>query len=221
MKKIAVFAFILAFALNACGAIPGLQQPLGQPTVDTQASAVVEASTISAKTLAALSTPTTVAPTETQTPVLLPSPIATDTEAIAPIIESTQTAIIATSTNIPVNPTITASTTATQTSPSTGGLRTATPTLGILVFGTLPPKVPSSPVLVLNKSKAQAYISLQCTTRDNKKTILEYPVRRSVNIDTPNGYCIYVAWVGGKKLSGSFYNTGVTITLFSDHTTVK
>ena len=54
-------------------------------------------------------------------------------------------------------------------------------------------------------SKTDAYISLQCTTNDGYVTVIEYPLGGSrVEHSAPAGQYVYVAWVGGRKFTGSF-----------------
>ncbi len=69
----------------------------------------------------------------------------------------------------------------------------------------MPPNLPSGHISLFNMSKRDAYISLQCTTLDGYTTVIEYPVGGStINTSAPAGEYIYVAWIGGKKFSGSF-----------------
>ena len=99
------------------------------------------------------------------------------------------------------------------------GQPTLTPTLGILKYGTLPPAVPSAKITIINKSRAQAYISLQNRPLDDNVAILEYPVEKQVKVDAPLGYYLYVVWVGGRKIVGEFvlHNSDLlTITIFKD-----
>ena len=100
---------------------------------------------------------------------------------------------------------------------------TASPTLGILTYGTLPPDVPSSTIRLFNKSKTEAYISLQVTLSDGRNSIIEYPVRKNVTIQAPLGSYLYVAWVGGNKMVGDFRLSKyqiLTITLYRDKVVV-
>ncbi len=71
-------------------------------------------------------------------------------------------------------------------------------------YGTMPPNLPSGSVLLLNRSKAEVYVSLQCTTIEGYTTIIEYPVGRKVETAAPAGKYIYVVWVGGNKIIGRF-----------------
>ena len=78
---------------------------------------------------------------------------------------------------------------------------------------------------MLNKSKRDAYISLQCTTPDGYVTVIEYPVGGSrLNIDAPAGRYIYVAWVGGRKISGNFKLDklqDLDLTIYKDRIEIK
>jgi hypothetical protein len=123
---------------------------------------------------------------------------------------------------------------ATATSGSAGATTTATlaaanpatliPTLTIRTYGTLPPAVPSSDIRLINKSKMQAYISLQVTSPDGRYAILEYPVTGIITIQAPLGSYLYVAWVGGNKMVGNFRlhgNEELSITLYKDKVVIK
>ncbi len=171
----------------------------------------------------ATSTSSSVSPTEALPPTWTPGPV--DFTA-APATSSTEsstpfpnlTATLVTATDFPLNPTHTPA----VTSPAAGA--TSTPTLGILKYGTLPPAVPFNTITVWNRSKAQAYISLQVTTNEGYFTIIEYPVEGQVRIKAPLGSYVFVAWVGGNKLVGSFRlssTDSLVITLFKDKVVVK
>lgn len=143
------------------------------------------------------------------------SPVVVEASA-TPELASTQTATFPTSTDAPTNNTATAT--------LAPGQPTLTPTLGILKYGTLPPAVPFNSITLWNRSKAQAYISLQVTTVEGYYTIIEYPVEGQVKIKAPLGSYIYVAWVGGNKMTGSFRLTStdsLVITLFKDKVVIK
>jgi hypothetical protein len=88
----------------------------------------------------------------------------------------------------------------------------------------LPPAVPFNRITLINKSKAEAYISLQVTMPDGKFSIIEYPVEGSVEIKSPVGQYLYVAWVGGRKMVGNFRMVAgddLQITLYKDRIVVK
>jgi hypothetical protein len=94
-----------------------------------------------------------------------------------------------------------------------------TPTLGILLYGTLPPAVPSAKIKLVNKSQTQAYISLQNHQPNKEPAILEYPVVGQVRVDAPLGSYLYVVWVGGRKIVGEFSlgnGDDLTITIYRD-----
>jgi hypothetical protein len=208
MKKLipAVVAILAIVACVPTNPFPGLATPTAaiQPT----------------------STPAPPTPTAppTETPVLL-NPTVTPATA-PPIVEFTVTAspvpnltsTLATSTDVPA----TSNNTATAT--LAPGQPTLTPTLGILKYGTLPPAVPFNSITLWNRSKAQAYISLQVTMNDGRYAIIEYPVEGMVKIKAPLGWYLYVAWVGGNKMTGTFRLTStddLVITLFKDKVVIK
>jgi hypothetical protein len=76
----------------------------------------------------------------------------------------------------------------------------------------------------VNKSNAQAYISLQNYPKDKDVAILEYPVEKQVKVQAPLGYYLYVVWVGGRKIVGEFVLQGddnLKITIYKDRVTVQ
>jgi hypothetical protein len=190
-----------AFLLSACiPGLPQLQPPSEAPVVDLQATEVVMAETHAAETLNALPTPTLEPATDT------PEPTATNTEA--PTATESATETLTPDPNITVTETGTAFTTTvtvTGTLPTaTQSVATATETLYPRFFGTLPPAIPYGKVGLVNKSKVEVYISLQCTTVDGYKTIIEYPVAGRFKVSAPAGKYTYVAWVGGREFQGAF-----------------
>ena len=213
MKKILILTLVAVIA-SSCSALQSGQNPA--PNVDTQATidAIVRIS--SEQTLAAQPSPIPVLPTYTATPVIASSPtIEATVEATSDAPAPNLTTTPATATSGPTDSSVTA--TATQPASSSGP--TLTPTLGILKYGTLPPAVPSAKITLLNKSKTQAYISLQNRPPDKEVAILEYPVEKEVNIRAPLGYYLYVAWVGGRKIVGEFTlhkEDDITITIYRD-----
>lgn len=214
MKKILILT-LLAVLASSCSVL----QPVPDPAsgLDTQATIDAIVRTSAAQTLAAQPSPTTV-PTETATPVLASSPtteVSTDGPSSTPLPNLTTTP--ATATSGPEGPTSTLAV-------STSGNPTLTPTLGILKWGTLPPAVPSAKITLLNRSRTQAYISLQNRPPDRQVAILEYPVERQVNVNAPLGYYLYVVWVGGRKIVGEFTlhnNDELTITIYRDRVEIK
>jgi hypothetical protein len=100
----------------------------------------------------------------------------------------------------------------------------ATETLHARFYGTLPPSVPYNSIELVNKSKTEAYISLQVTTADGLITILEYPVGGLFSVQAPVGKYKYVAWVGGNKLIGAFSlskSNDIRITIYKDRIEIK
>jgi hypothetical protein len=237
MKKIAVvLVSVLALLFGACSQIPGLTPTPGTgPTInpDDQFKTAVAQTLTARATLPSGSvtdTATVASPvisvTDTATPVVAPTtdtPSITDTATITPtqIIDLsatsvTTTANIATATGLPANVTPTATLAVGQVTPIW--------TLAIRTYGTLPPAVPFSHITLVNKAKAEAYISLQVTMPDGKYSIIEYPVEGRIKIQAPVGSYLYVTWVGGRKMVGEFRLRGdddLTITLYRDRVVVQ
>lgn len=237
MKKIAALTLAIGFLLTACMPAPATNLPA--PTVDLNATAEVFVQ----QTLQALPTMTT-APTNTpvvvtETATLAPTETATATSditatATVSTIATTQPAGTVTSTASASTGTVSATlgsatiittTTATATlTPIPNGIPSATETLHPRFYGTLPPNVPYSGIELVNKSKAEAYISLQVTLRDGSISILEYPVGGLFAIRAPAGKYKYVAWVGGNKIIGSFVldnSKDIRITIYKDRVEIK
>jgi hypothetical protein len=218
MKRTAVLILATVFILSACIPAPFLGQPTVTPAVDAQATEAAMAATFAAETLNALPTPTLMPATEplepTATDTELPSVTATATETVSPDPNATST-----ETMIPQTATITGTLpTATQV------VTTATETLYPRFFGTLPPALPFGQVKLSNRAKVDVYVSLQCTTIDGYKTIIEYPVFGSFSVSAPAGRYNYVAWVGGRQFQGSFRlskDENLSITFNKDKVTIK
>jgi len=201
MKRTAVLALAAVFLLSACiPTLPQLQPPNEAPVVDLQATEAAIVETQAAETLNALPTPTPEPATDT------PEPTATDTES--PTATEAATETLTPDPNVAVTETgtaLTSTATVTGTLPTaTQFIATATETLHPRFFGTQPPAIPYGKVGLVNKSKAEAYISLQCTTVDGYKTIIEYPVAGRFKVSAPAGKYTYVAWVGGREFQGAF-----------------
>jgi hypothetical protein len=210
--------------LSACTAIFS-PTPGTEPTVDTAGTEDALFKTAVAQTLTAQPTLPPVFVTDTATlPIETPFFPATDTATLpveSPVVSATDTQP-ATQASAPVTDLTTTPAIATAT--LAAGQATASPTLGIRTYGTLPPAVPFSQITLINKAKAEAYISLQVTMPDGKFSIIEYPVAGSVKIKAPVGSYLYVAWVGGRKMVGNFRLPGgddLSITLFKDRVVIK
>lgn len=230
MKKTVLVLVSLAFLIGACQGLPIPTLPAG-PTVDQAATSDSLFKTAVAETLTAQPTvtaPVAVEISETATlPVETPVVPPTDSPTGAPTSIEPDT-----STPVPGENLTTTPATATEGPPPdplatatlAPGQVTASPTLGIRLWGTLPPAVPSSPITLVNKANTEAYISLQVTMPDGTYSILEYPVEGRVKIQAPIGSYLYVAWVGGRKMVGEFRlrsDDELTITLFRDKITVE
>ena len=218
MKKTVIPGLIIAVALGACvlPAIPTTSTgstPNTGPTVDVAGTVDTILKIALAQTLTAQPTVTSVPPTATPTPVLesfVPVPVESYTFTTTPMADLTTTP--STATSGPANATFTATLAAANPA-------TSIPTLTIRQWGTLPPAVPSSDIILINKSKTQAYISLQVTSPDGRYAVIEYPVVGRIEIKAPIGSYLYVAWVGGNKMVGNFKlhgHEGLSITLYKD-----
>ena len=215
MKKFTVITLLCVVMLTACS--PNLLAPAvntNAPTVDVAGTVNSIQQTANAQTLTAQPSLTpTIPATETFT-VTPAEPSATPVVNVntdTPIPNLTTTP--ATATSGPVNPA------ATFTPTLVPGQVTASPTNGIMTYGTLPPaNRPYVGATLINKSQREAYISLQVVT-DQGYTIIEYPVKTVVKVKIPTGDYTYVAWVGGRQMVGYFKvskGNDVTITIFKD-----
>jgi hypothetical protein len=219
MKKLTVLALTCVFALSACSAIPGLSTPA--PNVDAAGTVNALVETANAQTQAVQPTPTAVPDTPTLVVAEASPTLPLITATLPPdLFGSNLTTTPGTATSVPTLPsTLTATLT-----PIGKTTLTASPTLGIRTYGTLPPQNrPYTDITITNKSKAEAYISLQIVT-DQGYTIIEYPVKKFVKISIPTGEYTYVVWVGGRKFVGYFHASqfeAEAITIFRDKIIVK
>lgn len=221
MRKIYFVILIAGLASNAC--LPAFLQPAVSPTEDIDVQATIAAGlTFASQSLEPEATPS-----------LAPSATRTRTATVTASVTNTVTSSTpATQSETPFA-TITTGTASTPTNvtgtPGTPGLGTATnssptSTLFPRFYGTQPPAIPFGRLKLINRSKAEAYISIQCVTADGQVSIIEYPVPRRLEVRAPAGKCIYVAWVGGRKMSGSFSlgkSSEKTITLYKDRIGIK
>jgi len=229
MKKKLLTLIVLSFLFSAC--VPAEPQTV-YPTPISEIDLQLTAAVLSQQTLQAIPSSTSV---PSETPVIV---TATNTEIPATATETqnpfllTLTATLGTGTvtaeNILDTPgaEIIVGTLPFTGTPSLVNPQTATATLEPipLSYGTLPPNLPFGHVVLINKAKADAYISLRCVTKDGYVTIIEYPVKNTVKTKAPAGAYTYVAWVGGRQFTGSFNlqkENDVTITLFKDRINVN
>ncbi|HUG33278.1 MAG TPA: hypothetical protein VMJ90_00810 [Anaerolineales bacterium] len=208
MKKIFP-ALVVLLLLGACSfnfPIPGLATP-------TAMIAITIAPPLPTASPLPTATPVLANPSDTSVPPTLPLPADTATQLTPNL-----TATFATATEGTLNPTTTPN------QPIPPGLPTASPTLGIRLYGTLPPSVPFTDITLVNQARAEAYISLQVTMNDGRYSILEYPVRQRVKVKAPLGSYVYVAWIGGAKFVGSFRLSeadSLTIYLYRDKVVIR
>jgi len=218
VKKTFILILSLLVITTACLPVAApTEAPAPQGDVQATIDSIVQ--TAAVQTLEAQPTLTTAPDTGTATPTMT-SPLTdvTITLSTTPVPNLTTTPVTATS-----GPTGDPNITSTPTPETTGGI-TLTPTLGVLTYGTLPPAVPSSTVYLVNKSKAQAYISLQLCDTEAAGAILEYPVQNTVKIKAPIGNYIYVVWVGGRQLTGTLKvnkNEDLRVTIYKDKVAIQ
>lgn len=228
MKRLYALIVVVGSLLSACMPALPTETSASNPTPVSEADLQGTAAVLSQMTLQALPTATLV-PSQTpviSTPTNTPIPV-TATETPNPFL-LTLTATLGTGT-------VTATTGTPGVSESVGALPSALPTNTLdpnvptdtpqpLIYGTLPPVLPSGLLNLFNKSHVDAYISLRCVSKGGYVTILEYPVKRQVKVDAPAGNYTYVAWVGGRKFEGSFslaQDDEKLISLFTDRITIK
>jgi len=217
MNKFTVLVLICAFALGACQPAAAPNNPA--PAVDIAGTVNSIANTAIALTQTAQPSPTANSVPDTATP-LIAEASATNTEAVnTDTPQPNLTTTPATATDGPAPANIASSATPTL----VPGGPTLTPTLGVLTYGTLPPSNrPYTTITLVNKSKRQAYVSLQVVT-DQGYTIIEYPVKKSVRVKIPTGSYTYVVWVGGRQIVGYFSTKcgEPTLTIYKDKVTVS
>jgi hypothetical protein len=228
MKKMLLLLAVLCLPLSAC--MPAiLQTPAAAnpaPISDADIQATVALSV--QQTLQALPTPT-LAPSYTPVVMAATSTMTqTSTQQPTLTLTATQNPSLSTATLGTGTVTLTVGTVGTlpfTTTPNPAFSVTPTETNHFQHYGTMPPNLPSGTIWLRNLSKAESYISLQCTTQDGYVTVIEYPVERStVKTSAPAGRYVYVAWVGGKKFTGGFKLSKLqelTIVMDKDRVTVK
>lgn len=223
MNKVPFIVFSLSLGLSGC--LPSFFPTLAAP-VHLQNTAVVptQTSQILTSLTPAPSNSRVVAPAS---PTITQTRAAT-TETLNPIL-LTLTATLGTGTvtvsGTPITPTFTPTGVTSNPTwlPYPFFILTPFETPHPQFYGTRPPYLPFGKIILINKSKTEAYISLQCTTLDGQVTILEYPVKGSVEAKAPAGRYLYVAWVGGKKFVGNFRlakDQDLTIKLYKDQVTI-
>jgi hypothetical protein len=228
-KNILVLGLLLSFLLGSCGML-STPTPPTEPTVDSAATSDALFKTAVAQTLTAQ--PTLPSPSMSDTPTVpVASPVvpATDTQTTTPTQGGVTTPVDLTATlptgtgDVPTATSEQANLTSSPTTTLASGQVTAVWTLAVRTYGTLPPAVPFRHITLVNRARAEAYISLHVDL-DGSNTVIEYPVEGRIRIEAPVGFYNYVVWVGGRKLVGEFRlhnNEDLTITLFRDKVVIK
>jgi hypothetical protein len=225
MIKTTALAVSLALILSAC--IPAIPLPFfasATPLADnSQAADAALTATAIPTAIASSPTPTKITASETAEPTgTISETMISNTQ-----FSETQTAVQATIDFVSTEAQETLTVTGTPAYTSTAGSSTiplATETLHPRFFGTLPPAIPSGKILLINKAKADVYISMQCTTKDGSKSILEYPISSPMKVSAPAGKYSFVVWSGGRQLLGTFgldTQEEITITVYKDRVTIK
>jgi hypothetical protein len=213
MKKI-----LLAIAVLSVtgGCLPFSLTPNPAPTVDVAATSAANMQTAVVQTLTAQPTSTALPVIDTTAPTLTPEATLSPTVTISPT-TGFETSAVATGTFD-----IVTSTGVVMTEVPAGSA-SETPTLGVRTYGTLPPLVPFAHITLINRAKAEAYISLHVDL-DGSNTVIEYPVNGTILIQAPLGFYRYVAWVGGREMVGEFRlkkDQDLTIILYKDRIEIK
>ncbi len=211
MKKIFFLMIAMVFAVSACGTSAKPSVPAAViPSPISEANLQATAAILSLQTLQAQPTATlmpSVTPIiETAAPTSTPTVEATATETQNPVL-LTLTATLGTGTpfaNESGTPNPTSATFSVFQPSATLDLRAPTETAHPQTYGTMPPNLPAGKIIIINKAKTDAYISLHCTTKEGYTTIVEYPVSGKINAKAPAGRYSFVVWVGGKMFTGSF-----------------
>lgn len=212
MKRLSLILVAGSLLLSAC--LPAFFQPAG--TQVSQATSAFENLYTQTSEPTAVIEPTSTLPIITSTVI---------TETSTPI-EITLDSI-PTSTGDSLTATFQSETPPTGTfTPTPGGYPTITPT-DLMVTreaGIIPAGTKYAQVKLINKSKRQTYVSLHWHYDDKTVAYFEYPVSGTVSDKIPVGRYTYVAWVGGKKMTGAFrmhINTEVTIIIYKDRIAVQ
>ncbi len=148
------------------------------------------------------------------------TPAATPASAVATSLGSTATFTpIATFT-----PTVGATSGVTQTlaPASTPATETAIPVESVSL-DKLPPGTVYRHVRIEDRAHLPMDISLHCTTIHGLHTVIEYNNVRSITVQAPEGNYVYVFYVGGHRMMGSFslLDAGsVTLTVYKDRVAI-
>ena len=226
----------LGLLVSACGTSAQPSDPSGAAVASSPIAPVdlnATAAAMAQQTLQAMPTPTLM-PSDTPV-VLTETPIGTSTPTASPTLQVTSTAtqnpilltLTATlGTGTPARVTGTPATIIPFDAPLTAITEIGAPTGTEYprTYGTMPPDLPAATLYLINKSKKDATISLQCTTKNGSTAIIEYPVQGTIKVKAPAGKYHYVVWVGGKKYTGDFnLPTGGdgSVIIYKDHVELK
>lgn len=227
MKGLFLVAATQALLLGAC--MPAFSQPQVYATPVSETDLQSTAAVLVQQTLQSQPTFTSV-PSETPI-VFTPSQTATKptaTETVNPIFLTLTSTLLAGTVTPGGTPTTITGTPPTEGPTQTSSATTIPPTLDgtpkPLISRTQPANLPSGTISLFNKADVEVYISLRCITKGGNVTILEYPVRKNINVGAPAGSYTYIAWVGGRQFDGGFsleQDGFITITFSANKVNVK
>lgn len=199
MNKIWIPFAVMGMLLSGC--LPAFSQadssgptPIPRENLEATAAVLVQMSleALPTSTIAPSNTPVVIAATGTDTQV---TQTATSDPALLTSV-STGTNADGTAANLGVGTLPFTMTPSVTPSGAIGVIVTDTP--HAQHFGTLPPYLPFGKITIINKSKSNVYISLQCTTNDGFTTILEYPVSGTLDVKAPPGK-VYLCCLGRRQ----------------------
>jgi len=251
MKKMFFEIIALSLIISACGSVASQPTAIQAPPVSEAnlraTAAVLSQQTLQASlptpTLAPSATPVALTATKTSTPAqqgtLTETPNSILLTLTATLGTGTPPASVPTNTLPFVTNTLPFATNVlpfvTNTLPfATFQFSTATPSVNNTpapisspLEWNVTPLEPSGKIKIVNKSNSKTsipYISLHCTRKDGTTAYLEYSVENKITAKAPVGSYYYVAFVNGKKFTGSFKvveGGGATIVISANGVTAQ
>ncbi len=186
LRRVAAHIVVLALSLTLTACLPSLQN-LVIPTIPAPQAMSPAAPLPAASALPSATALPTTTPTAPFTPIATFTPGGGTSTTPSPTPSSTGTQ-------------------PTPTGPTAMFTQAAAPgTLPVSVnMDKLPRDTVYKPVVIRNKSHAQMDISLHCTTHQGLQTVIEYEHVRTLSDEIPECDYVYVVWVGGRQIVGSF-----------------
>lgn len=202
MRRVLARCILIVFGMGLVACSPNLP---GVPFLAPSTPAGPQKSSPALQASAASIPPPTSGLTQAPTP--------NPTEAFTPIPTFTAT-------GAPLTP-VTQNTTAAQ---ATGTVTAVTPTsIESISLDKLPPGTIYKRVRIENQAHEQMDISLHGTTKQGLHTVIEYNNVKNMTVEVPDGDYVYVFYVGGHRLVGSFsllHESSVVLTVYKDRVAV-